>query len=297
MSTEKVADDDLPALFRTADKVSIVAQSRFARLTATQLGLWIIAAVLGSVALSGTPYRIASSIAGAVVLILTIVATILILVSNLDKDWHEGRTIAESAKSEAWRYMIGSQPYMIDTGVAADDSFISSLSSLLKGRERFASRLGGRVATERQITDKMRRMRNLSVEDRKAVYLTERMDNQRKWYSDKAEGSSTSARRLFGAMIASQALALVSAIIIIRWPELLVNPMGILVNFATAFLAWLQMKRHQELAQSYSLAAHDLNFAYEQSSKVKTEEELSDYVADSEGAILREHKTWLAHRA
>jgi hypothetical protein len=297
MSTEKVADDDLPALFRTADKVSIVAQSRFARLTATQLGLWIIAAVLGSVALSGTPYRIASSIAGAVVLILTIVATILILVSNLDKDWHEGRTIAESAKSEAWRYMIGSQPYMIDTGVAADDFFISSLSSLLKGRERFASRLGGRVATERQITDKMRRMRNLSVEDRKAVYLTERMDNQRKWYSDKAEGSSTSARRLFGAMIASQALALVSAIIIIRWPELLVNPMGILVNFATAFLAWLQMKRHQELAQSYSLAAHDLNFAYEQSSKVKTEEELSDYVADSEGAILREHKTWLAHRA
>lgn len=296
MSTETVTNDDLPALFRAASKVSNVAQSRFARLTASQLGLWVIAAGLGSFALSSTPYKIGLAIASAVVLILTIVITILILVSNLDKDWYEGRAIAESAKSKAWYYMTGSEPYRIDTKVAAEDLFIAFLSSLLKGRERFASRLGGPVAMQQQITDKMRRIRNLSLQDRRTVYLTERIDDQRRWYSNKAEGSSNSAKKLSGAMIVCQVLALVSAIVIVRWPESLVNPTGVFVNLAMAFLAWLQMRKHQELAQSYGLATQELNFAYEQSSHIKTEEELSTYVMNSENAISSEHKMWLARR-
>jgi uncharacterized membrane protein len=106
-----------------------------------------------------------------------------------------------------------------------------------------------------------------------------------------------SARKLLGAMIVCQVLALVSAIVIVRWPESFVNATGIFVNLAMAFLAWLQMKKHQELAQSYGLAAQGLSFAYEQSSQVRTEEELSTYVMNSENAISREHKMWLGRRA
>jgi hypothetical protein len=98
-------------------------------------------------------------------------------------------------------------------------------------------------------------------------------------------------------MIVCQVLALVSAIVIVRWPESFVNATGIFVNLAMAFLAWLQMKKHQELAQSYGLAAQGLSFAYEQSSQVRTEEELSTYVMNSENAISREHKMWLGRRA
>jgi hypothetical protein len=297
MSTEKVTNDDLPALFRAADKVSNVAQSQFAWLTATQLGLCVIVAILGSFALSSTPHKIGLAIASAVILILAIVTTILILVSNLDKDWYEGRAIAESVRSKAWCYMTGSEPYRIDTKVPAEDLFISFLSSLLKSRERFASRLGGRVAIDQQITDKMRRIRNLLLEDRKTVYLTERIDNQRRWYSNKAEGSSRSAKKLFGAMIVCQVFALISAIVIVRWPESPVNPTGAFINLAIAVLAWLQMKKHQQLAQSYGSAAQELNFIYEQSSQVRTEEELSTYVMDSENAIASEHKVWLARRS
>jgi hypothetical protein len=297
MSTEEVTYDDLPALFRAADKASTVAQGQFAWLTATQLGLWVIAAILGSFSLSSTPYKIGLAIASAVILILTIVVTILILVSKFDRDWYQGRAIAESVRSKAWYYMTGSDPYNIDTKVPTEDMFISSLLSLLKERKEFASKLGGRVATEKQITDKMRKIRNLLLEDRKNVYLTERIDNQRRWYSSKAESSSKSVKMLFGAMIVSQVFALISAIVIVRWPESLVNLTGIFVNLAVAFLAWLQMKKHQDLAQLYGIAAQELNFIYEQSSQVGTEKELSTYVVNSENAISSEHKMWLTRRS
>jgi hypothetical protein len=59
-------------------------------------------------------------------------------------------------------------------------------------------------------------------------------------------------------------------------------------------MAWNQMKRNEELSQSYGLATQELIFIYEQSTQVKTEEELSNYVISSENAISREHKMWLA---
>jgi len=82
MSTENVVHGDLPALFRAVEKASNVAQSQFGKLTASQLGLWVIAAMLGSFALSSTPHKIGLAIASAVVLILTIVITVLIVAST-----------------------------------------------------------------------------------------------------------------------------------------------------------------------------------------------------------------------
>jgi hypothetical protein len=98
-------------------------------------------------------------------------------------------------------------------------------------------------------------------------------------------------------MIVCQVFALISVIVIVRWPESPVNPTGAFINLAIAFLAWLQMKKHQQLAQSYGSAAQELNFIYEQSSQIRTEEELSTYVMDSENAIASEHKVWLARRS
>ena len=93
-----------------------------------------------------------------------------------------------------------------------------------------------------------------------------------------------------------EALALVSAILFVVWSDLPVNPVAILSGVALALLVWLQVKKHHELAQSYALAAHELGLIHESAQHVGTEEELSQFVSDSENAMSREQTLWLARR-
>jgi hypothetical protein len=75
-----------------------------------------------------------------------------------------------------------------------------------------------------------------------------------------------------------------------------INPTGTFSTLAAAAMAWLQVKRYQELAQSYLLAAHELGLIEAQSLHVHTEVELSAFVANAENAISREHTMWVARR-
>ena len=147
---------------------------------------------------------------------------------------------------------------------------------------------------EHPITDKMKLVRNLDTEKREAIYLSERIDDQRKWYSDKTKANLRSDNRFFAGIVVSQALAIISAFVIILWPRSQVNFTGIFTTLITAFMAWTQMRQNEQLAQSYGLAAQELHLIHEQAAEIKTDEELSLYVINSENAISREHTMWLA---
>ena len=89
---------------------------------------------------------------------------------------------------------------------------------MLNERKALAARLGGKLAMEQQITENMKLVRNLGTERRKAIYLSERIDNQRKWYSDKSEANLRSANKFFAGIIVSEVLAIISAFVIVLWP-------------------------------------------------------------------------------
>lgn len=292
----KILYDDFPALYRASDKASITAQNQFVFLTSIDLGLMLMAAIVGSLTFSDISMKTTLAITSAIFLTAGIFVTIIIRTTKLERAWYDGRAIAESAKTLAWRYMTGSAPYSIDIGSKVDDMFISSLRSLLAERKVFAARLDGQYAWGKQITDKMKTIRILSTDERKRIYLSERIDEQRKWYSENTKKNLISANRLFILTIASQALAIIFAFTMIIWQGSLIQLTGVLTTLATAFMTWTQMRRNEELAQSYGLAAQELSFIYEQSSQVKTEKELSTYIINSENAISREHTMWLARR-
>lgn len=293
----KVTNDNLPALFRAADSASLTAQRHYSQLIAIDLTFLVVAAILGSFALTSTQAKGAVAIASAIVLAVSIITTGIIRIIRLEQIWYDGRAIAESVKSLAWRYLTCTEPYSHDLKPAIlDEKFTNDLTLILSERRDFSSRLGGSLATEPQITECMREIRKLDTEGRKKVYLSDRINDQRRWYGEKAESNRSSVNRLFLAMITSQIFALIAAIILVRWPGAPVNPTGILVTLAAAFFAWLQLRRHQELARSYGLAAQELGLIYEQAGHVTTAEELSNFVSDSENAISREHTLWLARR-
>lgn len=289
----QISDDDLPALYRAADEASRNAQKQFSRLTVTNLGLLLLSAIIGSLVLTDISAKAAIAITSAVLLTLSIFITIAIRMTKLEQVWYDGRAIAESVKTTAWRYMTGTDPYYIKPEIKADSIFIANLLTLLKGRSNIYTKLGGQIGGV-SITDKMKYVRNLDTEKRTATYLSERINTQQKWYSEKSYANSKSANKFLAGTIFSQALAIISAFVFIIWPQSHVRFTGIFTTLITAFMTWTQLKKNDQLAQSYGLAAQELLLISGQAIEIKTNEELSAYVVNSENAISREHTMWLA---
>ena len=255
-----------------------------------------MAAILGSVSLTSHETRQALITASAIVLAISLVITAASKIVRLERVWYEGRAIAESVKSLAWRYMTCTEPYSQNLGDrAADIKFGEDMSSILLERRGFHWR-GGAAASGTQITGTMRQSRALDVEDRKRLYLSNRINEQRNWYSVKATRNSRAASRIFVATILSQALALIAALILVQHPEAVLNPIGIFVAMAAAIIAWSQLKQYQELAQSYGITVQELGIICDRSRHISSNEEFSRFVSDSENAISREHTLWLARR-
>ena len=75
------------------------------------------------------------------------------------------------------------------------------------------------------------------------------------------------------------------------------DALGILAAAAASVLAWLQIKQHATLAQSYSHAAHELSTIGALIDSVQSEAEWGRFVNDAENAISREHTAWRARRS
>ena len=93
----------------------------------------------------------------------------------------------------------------------------------------------------------------------------------------------------------------------IVFADALINLTGAFSAVAAASMAWLQMKRYQDLAQAYALVAHELGLIEvqaedvrrlieTQAQRVHREEHLASFVANAENAISREHTMWVARR-
>jgi hypothetical protein len=145
MPSIKITRNDLPASYRVSSQASGIAQKQFLILTASNLGLLVIAAIVGSLAWNSNPEKIILATISAILLTISVFLTITIRLAKLEQMWYDGRAVAESIKTAAWRYMTGSDPYPINLGTQADSLFLFVISSLLKDRKTFAARLGGKI--------------------------------------------------------------------------------------------------------------------------------------------------------
>jgi hypothetical protein len=96
---------------------------------------------------------------------------------------------------------------------------------------------------------------------------------------------------------ASQAMTLVATILLLsplgsKW-----NLGGLFSALASALIAWLQVRQHEELAQTYSVTALDLGFIEEQGTAAATEKDLSAFVGDAEDTLGQEHSQWIARKS
>lgn len=293
----KISDEHLPALFRVSDRASIGAQQTFLRIIKANLILIVGSAGITSWAVSSIELRKLLAVAGAIVLVIGLVLTLYLLQLTPDRQWFGSRAIAESVKTLSWRYMTGSEPFQKNlTDKDVDALFSEELGAILRVRASIGGELGGPDASGDQITQQMREARSLSVEDRKALYLRDRISNQRSWYGKKALTNSRSSRGWLLLTASTQLAGACAAIALVLWPNTQFNAASVLGAFTAAIMAWLQVKQHQELSHSYALAAHELGLIESKARYATSEEDFSSFVSDAEAAISREHTMWVARR-
>lgn len=291
-----VSYTDLPALYLASDNASISAQKQFVKLTAAYIFLMIMATIAGSIALSSPSIRTVLAMTSAIFLTLSAFLRIAIRATKVEKTWYNGRSVAESVKTLSWRYMMATEPFHTTLGQKADNLFISELSEILNQQKSFAANLAGKANSDHQITDRMRMVRSQVTEERKRIYITDRIGDQMQWYNKKADVNTRLVDKFFAGMVASQVLGVIFAFCIVIWPAIAIHATGIFTTVATSLLAWTQMRQNEQLAQSYGLASQELSLILEKAVQVKTDEELITYVINSENAISREHTMWVARR-
>jgi conflict system pore-forming effector with SLATT domain len=294
----KFAEKDYPALFLAGDRASTAAQEKHLSLTKWTLVSLVAGAGLAA-ALPVSAFecvRPAFAVTSAILLVASLLLTLYLKASKPEQLWYGGRAVAESAKSMAWRYMTGAAPYLRDLPSAdVDRKFVSDLEAIMEERKQLAFGFG-EFFEQPHISARMRAVRACSLAERKTTYLMERISDQRIWYGHQVRSNRSAESNYFKVVVASQCAALIAAIALVRWPDSNIRLTGFFTSLAGALIAWVQLKQHKELAQSYSVAELELGFTEERARHVTTEQEFSDFVSDAENAISREHTLWIARR-
>lgn len=289
---------DYPALHSSSSKASAGAQRKHLFLIRAQLFLLILASAGGSIAAVVGPSRSRQvSILTAIFLALSILLMWILRVQRYEKIWFDCRAVAESVKTATWRYMMHAPPYdSDDVGANLDTRFIKELIEIREARPGIDSHLAGFSSGGTEISGYMRKTRVLPLNDRRKIYLRERLQDQKRWYEDKTRTNRTFAAVWFWTISAIQAIALILAIINAATGSWSINVVSIIMTLAASFVAWTQVKRHDELIQPYGLATQELSALESLQSHVSEPKKFQEFVTQVEEAISREHTMWCARR-
>jgi len=286
-----LSDRDLPRFFQEADAASAKAQT--ATLRATQLRLvGVVAAAIGGVftlTLLGVDVWAWVALIGFMV---ALAAELYLALATPERHWYQARAGAESTKTLSWRFAVGADPFFLELSVADADALFRRRITQVARQVNEAVQLPKGDASAP--SDAMMELRVASLDVKRAIYLRDRTEKQRDWYTDKAKHNRLRATLWRVSLIVAEivAVTLAAGRVFAGWD---IDAAGILAALIGAGAAWLAVKQHSTLRAAYALTAAELEKQMI-SIRSASAESWAQSVADAEEAISREHTTWLASR-
>lgn len=285
-----LTDAHLPGIWKDADEASGRGQRWTLALSIAKVGGGVTAALGGVLTWQVGRFDLAAS----VILLGFLAALVCEFASWIyqpERMWYEGRAVAESAKTLAWRYAVGADPFpVVMTRDDAENLFRERMSSVL---DEVSDRLVFSPAYP-LITPRMDELRQGSFPDRREAYVNGRTLEQQDWYARKARVNRRNANTWRLLLIVAEMIAVLLAVARIfgGWQ---MDLAGLLAATIAAGAAWVAVKQFTPLASAYTVAANELAVQADNLPSV-TKERWSLVAADAEEAISREHTTWLASR-
>ncbi|WP_077192330.1 DUF4231 domain-containing protein [Streptomyces lydicus] len=292
MTEPRLTDSELPELFSTADTASLLGQRVYIRATKIRLGLAVAAAAFSAVSIRvGARWDIAALVV-ACAFIATLMVELWLLTRNPERDWYDGRALAESIKTLCWRYSVGAAPFISTSpDTEAERRFIQEVQKLIDEAPADSVVISDPV----RVTERMRALRKKDLALRKHAYLESRIQDQLKWYSGKAKFNSSRARGWRLVLISIEGAGIIVALLraggVINF-----DLPGVLAALLGAGSAWFAVRQYEALARAYKFAANDLSTVYARLQSVEEEDVWARESADAEEAISREHTMWRASR-
>ena len=292
MVSPTLDSQSLPELYQRSDQISLRAQSQYFLRLRLYLGLLVLAALTAFI----WPHSRYGAIATILLFSITLGILVSLRVNRFEDLWYNGRAVAESVKTRAWRWAMRADPYGDDTDTDIVSRFTADLNVILNHNRSLSQVLEPTVGSQEPVSDVMWQIRRLPVVERLDIYKTQRVDNQAEWYARKAQVNQVLARRWFWVSILLHTAA--AALLLYRVVNPALNlPIGTIAAAAGAVIAWTPAKRYSELISSYSLTALEIGVIQDNAALVKTEQDLSRFVLSSEAAFSREHTQWVARKA
>lgn len=285
---------DYPALYKAAGAHSGSSQTLYLRFLKTEYILLIFASVLS---LDKDP-DIASNLIYVAIFALGLILLIYREAIKPEQGWYRGRALAESVKTSAWRYCMRASPFERHADIKhAREEFRKHLLEILEANRHV---LGERVpviaADATQITPSMDSIRALALPNRKKFYLERRVQEQRIWYAKKANENKRASKRWQAACITVYGAAGILILTRIAAPSWKFWPIEPLLVAASSMIGWMQIKKFNELASSYTLTAHEIGILQGRIGDADCEPEFSAFVNEAELAFSREHTHWVARQ-
>ncbi len=282
--------DSLPYLYQVADRVSLKNQNYYFNLICCYLFLLVVAALISYI----WPKEQISIVISLIIFLITIAILVLLKLKKPDDIWYNGRAVAESIKTRSWRWCMRSTPYeSIDDNIAINE-FIADQKNILKHNKSIRDILDTNIPSE-PISETMKQIRSLDISSRLEIYKEQRIQNQIIWYSLKAKENKKKANFWFIATILLYTITILLLIYKITNTNISL-PIEVITTAGTGILTWINSKKFNELHSSYKLTAHEILFIKMDGENITTEEELSEFIINSETAFSREHTQWIARK-
>ncbi|TGQ13618.1 DUF4231 domain-containing protein [Mesorhizobium sp. M00.F.Ca.ET.217.01.1.1] len=283
---------DYPALYTDANDASNSRQATFLRLIRAEYFLLFFASIL-SLDLAHTRVYF---VVYAGVFLLSMIVLICRSLMKPEQGWYQARALAESVKTLAWRFAMRAHPFDDERVQDARADFRRQMAKILISNDKIGHSFAGKGAADPQTTKEMMRVRDLPLEDRKSLYLKERIDDQRRWYRAKARANRRAAWVWLCLAIAAYLVGFGFIVARIVDPDFLGWPTEPLIVVASALIGWTQIKKFNELASAYTLTAHEIGLTAELINDTTTEGDFSTAVNEAELAFSREHTQWVARQ-
>jgi hypothetical protein len=288
--------EEFPALYQATNQKSVESQKEFLRWFRVRLVSLLVAAIGGAATVSIFGVEVGAWVA-FIAFLLALGSELLLAVRKPERVWYEGRAAAESAKTLSWRFVVGGEGFASSRPIdEAEHVLLRELGEILQDlKELDLSTTELSASSPSQISPQMRAIRSLPFDERRVLYKTNRIDDQRAWYTKKARWNSIRARRWTTTVIASEILGVVLGGIV-AFGILDFDALGILAAVAATITAWVQAKQHQNLATAYSITSQELASISSEIDLIQDESKWAEFVGQAEEAISREHTLWRASR-
>lgn len=288
-----MSDDEYPALFRCADDASNRMQDTYLLLIKSEYGLLLLAAVFSMNIFSGATFYAIY----AMVFFASIGVLLLRAVRKPEQDWYKCRALAESVKTLTWRYVMHAAPF----DNSGNDSIVrgefrNHLHQIFSENRNTAEKIAADWSADDQVTTKMDSLRGQTLEERKSIYETDRVREQRSWYAKKAGLNRKMAFRWAAVGVVAYLIAGLLAISRIRFPDWNLWPIEPIIVLASSMIGWTQIKRFNELAAAYNVTAHEIGLILPKINACDDDPKFSEFVNEAELAFSREHTLWVARQ-